>query len=283
MSKIRIADYQNSIMNLIQNGFGPTQIGRMLNLNPVSVNSWLRTNHPELSFKKSPGNTHYFDSIDSYAKAYILGFIAADGALVPAKHSSTTSLTITLRYEDKEILEFIKSEIGNEGKLTEIIRPSSFDKSKTIHHIRYTNANKPIISAIQKYGITPRKSLTMGNIIQNIPYDYRDAFIIGYFDGDGSVTTRNDLYLNDNGYLCKDNSLYIQVRGTKAFLTGICNHLNINVSHIKQHDSIPCLSFANKKDTSRMYRCYTNLPFYLKRKHDKFLEKINLSAYDNYR
>ena len=31
----------------------------------------------------------------------------------------------------------------------------------------------------------------MGNIIKNIPYEYRDAFIIGYFDGDGSITVRD--------------------------------------------------------------------------------------------
>lgn len=123
----------------------------------------------------------------------------------------------------------------------------------------------------------------MKNIINNIPYDYRNAFIIGYFDGDGSVTTRNGLYENDNGVFCKYYSLYIQIRGTRDFLEGICEHLKIDKSHIHKNDSIPHLTFANKKDTSRFFKCYKNLPFYYKRKHDKFLEKINLPCYDNYR
>lgn len=282
MTKIRISDYANSIMDLVHLGFKPKQIAVKLGLNPVSVGSWLRTNHPEFSFIPNPGNVHYFDSIDSYAKAYILGFIAADGALVKATKSST-SLTITLKYEDKAVLEFIKSEIGSGAELKEICRPSSFDKTKTIHHIRYTNSNNTLIQGILKYGIGYNKSKTMGNILVNIPYDYRDAFIIGYFDGDGSVIVRNGLYQNDRGILCKDNSLYIQIRGTKEFFTGVCEHLSISTSHIHNTGSIPCLAFASKKDTMRLYKCYSHLPFYLKRKHDKFLERVNLPCYDKYR
>lgn len=281
MNKIKLSDYSNSIMDLVAKGLKPKQIAQELNLNPISVNSWLRINHPEISFRPNPGNLHYFDNIDSYAKAYILGFIAADGALVKTKSGIT--LTITIKYEDKDVLEFIKSEIGSEAQLKEIIRESSFNPNKTIHHIRYTNSNKKLIEGIMKWGIDHNKSLTMGNIINNIPYDYRDAFIIGYFDGDGSVTTRNGLYENDRGILCKDNSLYIQIRGTVEFFEGICDHLKIDKSHIKQHDSIPQLAFASKKDTMRFYKCYSHLPFFYKRKHDKFLEKVNLPCYDNYR
>ena len=123
----------------------------------------------------------------------------------------------------------------------------------------------------------------MGNIIKNIPYKYRDAFIIGYFDGNGSITIRDGEYPNDRGILCKDYSLYIQIRGTKEFLTGICNHLKIDHSHIHQNDSIPHLSFANKKDTYRFFQCYNNLPFYYERKHDKFLQRINHPSYDKYK
>lgn len=123
----------------------------------------------------------------------------------------------------------------------------------------------------------------MGNIIKNIPYEYRDAFIIGYFDGDGSITIRNGQYPNDRGILCYDYSLYIQIRGTKDFLLGICNHLKIDVTHIHQNDSIPHLSFASKRDTYRFFQCYKNLPFYYKRKHDKFLQRINHPSYDKYK
>jgi hypothetical protein len=73
------------------------------------------------------------------------------------------------------------------------------------------------------------------------------------------------------------------MRGTKEFFLGVCEHLNISPSHIRQHDSIPLLCFASKKDTYRFYQCYANLPFYYERKHDKFLQRINHPSYDKYK
>ena len=278
-TKVMTDEVVTSVMNLISDGRKVPEIANILNINKVTISSFLRTHGIKLNPDK--GNVHYFDTIDSYAKAYIVGFIAADGALVKTKTSTT--LTITIKYADKAVLEFIKSEIGNEHKLQEIIRPSSFDPSKIIHHIRYTISDRYITKALNKLGITSNKSLSMGNIIKNIPYEYRDAFIIGYFDGDGSVTIRNGQYPNDKGILCRDYSLYIQIRGTKDFLLGICNHLKIDVTHIHQNDSIPHLSFASKKDTYRFFQCYKNLPFYYKRKHDKFLQRINHPSYAKYK
>ena len=278
-TKIMTDEVITSVMNLIFEGKTVSEISTLLGINKATIRSSLRTQGIKLYPDK--GNVHYFDSIDTYAKAYIVGFIAADGALVKTK--TTTTLTITIKYEDRAVLEFIKSEIGNEHKLLEIIRPSSFDSSKTIHHIRYAISDKYIVQALNKLGITYNKSLSIGNIIGNIPYEYRDAFIIGYFDGDGSVTIRDGEYPNDRGILCKDYSLYIQIRGTKDFLTGICNHLKIDTSHIHQNDSIPHLSFASKKDTYRFFQCYKNLPFYYERKHDKFLQRINHPSYDKYK
>lgn len=278
--KTVIAGNENTLLQLAQEGYTPIAMSKMLNINSVTINSWFNTTHPEIKFKPSKGNIHYFETIDSYAKAYIVGFIAADGSLVKSKKTSNIALTITIKYEDKAVLEFIKSEIGNSHDLLEIKRPSSFDKTKMIHHIRYCISDKNIVQDLNKLGITSNKSLTMGNIIENIPYEFRDAFIIGYFDGDGSVTIRDGEYPNERGILCKDYSLYIQIRGTKEFLQGVCKHLNISDNHIRQHDSIPQLAFANKKDTYRFFQCYNNLPFYYKRKHDKFLQRINHPSYD---
>lgn len=264
---------------LLLEGKNASEISTILGINEATLRSWLRVNDIRLSPYK--GNVNYFDNIDSYAKAYIIGFIVADGALVKTK--TTTTLTITIKYEDKAVLEFIKSEIGNEHKLLEIVRPASYNKSKIIHHIRYAISDRNIIEALNNLGITSNKSLTIGNIITNIPYEYRDAFIIGYFDGDGSVTIRDGLYPNDKGILCKDYSLYVTIRGTLSFLKGIANHLGITESHIKQYDSIPQLCFANKKDTYRLFQCYKNLPFYYIRKYNKFIQRINHISYDKYK
>lgn len=281
--KTKLQRQHETVRALLAAGKTPIEISKILSLKYPTVSGYIRVNFPEYTFLPNKGNEHYFDAIDTYSKAYIVGFIAADGCIVRNSFGKNSSLSITVKYEDKDILEFIKQEIGNTHKLLEIIRPSSFDKSKTIHHCRLSFSSMPIVAALLKLGIDYRKSLTMPNIIKNIPYKFRDAFIIGYFDGDGSVTTRDGLYLNDNGALCRDYSLYVQFRGTKEFLSGICQHLNISESHIHKYGSISTLSFANKRDTARLFKCYSNLSFFYKRKYNKFLSRIHHSSYDKYR
>lgn len=280
--KKKTEQFKQEIDNFLKEGKKPTEIANLLNLNPQTVTWWIKAHYPGITFIPKINNPNYFSIIDSYSKAYILGFIAADGALVNNGNNSIV-LTITIKYEDKEVLEFIKKELGSNHSLQEIIRSSSYDPTKQIHHIRLALANKQLTSDIMKYGITFNKSLSMGNIILNIPYKYRDAFIIGYFDGDGSVTIQEGLHKSSNGYMCKNNSLYIQLRGTEMFFNGICEHLNISKTHIRTYDSISQLSFASKKDTYRFFQCYNNLTFYYKRKYNKFLQRINLPCYDKYK
>ena len=218
-------------------------------------------------------NEHYFETIDNFSKAYILGFIAADGALVKASNRDCYYLTITIKYEDKALLDFIQKELKSKHKLLEIRRISSF--GKPIHHIRLAFANEHITKDIMKYGITPKKSLSLQNIIINIPFEFRDAFIIGYFDGNGSIIIHH--------HTPNSKSMHIEIRGPKAFLEGICNHLYIPTSFIRQYDSIPRLSITHKKYIVRFYKCYESLPFYYIRKHNKFLERINDPSYDKYK
>ena len=99
------SNFRNEILNLLEQGYKPTQIANTLNLNKVSVNSFCK--NLGYSFKISQGNVKYFQNIDTHQKAYFLGFIAADGAIV------NNTLTITIHKKDIELLEKLKSEIGN--------------------------------------------------------------------------------------------------------------------------------------------------------------------------
>lgn len=284
--KLKLENKKDLIIQYYKEGKTPTEIAKILKENLQPVTNLLKKYLNIKSFLPNCGNINYFSKIDSYSKAYVVGFIAADGALVKTK--TTTSLTITLKYEDREILEFIKSEIGNEHKLQEIKRKSSFNPSKDIHHIRFVISNKQITKDLIDLGIHSNKSLSMGNIINNIPYKYRNAFIIGYFDGDGSVSKNNTIKTK---FLKKEQiykqfpcyNLIVNIRGTKEFLKGICNHLNIAESLIKQYDSIPRLTFSNKQNIISFFSCYNELDFFLKRKHSIFLERINHTSYDKYK
>lgn len=283
---LKLENQKEFILNYYAKDPNASKIARILGEYQQPVANLIKKYLDVKSLNPDPGNISYFSNIDSHSKAYILGFIAADGSLVKTK--SSYALTITIKHTDISVLEFIKSEIGNEHKIQDIKRPSSFDPNKMIHHSRFTFSNKTLSNDLLRLGIIPNKSLSMGNIINNIPYEYRNSFIIGYFDGDGSVskiTTTKKKFNKTEGivksYPCYN--LSITMRGTTEFLYGICDHLQINRSFVRKYDSIPVLSFANKKDVLKLFNCYKNLDFFLLRKYNVFLERVNHSSYDKYK
>lgn len=265
------SNFRNEILKLLEQGCKPTQIANTLNLNKVSVNSFCK--NLGYSFKISQGNVKYFENIDTHQKAYFLGFIAADGAIV------NNTLTITIHKKDIELLEKLKSEIGNLHNIQSINTKMSFDSTRRVNHVRYTLTNKDLISDLNNLGIFPKKSLTISNIIQNIPYEFRDSFIIGYFDGDRCVVFPPPSSKQTLSGL-KTYPTYrmvVSLRGTEEFLNGIANHLGINYKIYFHKTHVLCI--RKKEYILRFFNCYKNLNFYLKRKHDKFLERINHESF----
>ena len=230
--------YKQEILNLLEEGKRPIEIAKELGLNTVSTNCYINQ-VLNRTFALNQGNIRYFQNIDTRNKAYFLGFIAADGAIVG------NALTITIHSKDRIVLETLKSEIGNEHKIQEIHTPMGFDKSRRVNHVRFTLYNNLLISDLNSWGIFPKKSLTIDNIIPLIPYEFRDAFIIGYLDGDGSVTLPKGAIHLKNGKFYPSYAIHISFRGTKDFLQGILNHLGFT-SGIYFHKTF-ILSINHKK------------------------------------
>ena len=210
-------------------------------------------------------NINYFSNIDTQIKAYLLGFIAADGALV------NEELTITIHNKDRIILDVIKYELESTNDI-QVIRHNDVD------HVRFTTKNTQIYQDIIKYGILPNKSLSMTNIIENIPKEFRYSFILGYFDGDGSINVREVFY--DKNYTRKQQ---IQIRATKEFALGIVKELDIKTFNISE-GSIPSLVISSLPEIEKFYNLvYSKSPIYLSRKKDKFMialyRQINKSLY----
>ena len=231
-------------------------------------------------------NTQYFKEINSYNKAYLLGFIAADGAIVQNKNTNTKTLTITIHTKDIAILALLKLELNTSLNIKDInYKSKSLQSYKLdVNHKRFNTSKKEIINDLESYSLTSNKSLTMPNLILNIPKNYRKAFILGYFDGDGcfidSKVTRKRKYLKKDGsiseYIGEKYNSYISIKGTKEFLQGIVDELQIQSYNIKQisNQNIYTLIIIKNLDILKFYDCYNYCDFYLQRKKDKFTRKI---------
>lgn len=285
MSK-RLQKYKDLIIKDYSEGMQVIPLSKKYKIDRKNISLFLRTYYKVKRLPIRIKSNNYFEVIDSYNKAYVLGFIAADGAVVKASKYNNYQLTITIKYEDKQLLEFIKNEINPTSNLTEIKRKCSFNPNKQIHHIRFTYGNQKLIKDLFSLGIYPKKSLSMNNIIENIPKKYRKAFIIGYLDGDGSVILPKgkSKYIKKLHKYKKMNSysIHVSFRGTIPFLEGIVKELNLNAIP-RFYSSIGSLVICQKQDVVKIFNCYEGLSFYLSRKYNKFLERINHSSYDIYK
>ena len=217
--------------------------------------------NPTIKFSYNRGNENYFNIIDNPNKAYIAGFIAADGALVKSTQSNSIALTITIHKKDKEVLEFIKKELGCDNPIKELKRDNL---------IRFTISSKQLSTDLINLGIVPNKSLILKDIYNNIPKEFQKSFLLGYFDGDGCI------HFDE-----KRNKYTFSVRGTAEFLEGYNKIFNLK-QPIRKYDSTSSIHTARKEYLKRFYTVYTENPpdFYFQRKYIKFLNFIEKNCQD---
>jgi hypothetical protein len=188
-------------------------------------------------------NEFYFQDIDSDDKAYCLGFIAADGCIGSKYH-----LQITLAKKDIAILRKIQRHL--ECRKSVIKR---YERDTKVGLC--VSSQKIVIDLIDK-GVTPRKSLTLCNVLDWIPDCHAGAFITGYFDGDGSVGIYE--YMNKNG-ITKIRRLQVAICGTKETLRGICDYIKVsykrilNLDTLKKNRNIFSLRLQSREEITQFY------------------------------
>lgn len=198
-------------------------------------------------------NTHYFREISSREKAYILGFIYADGCV------SEGGLFFGQHAQDREILEYIKECLGYSG-------PIFYDRPNKLGQIYYHDElriySKKLVEDLNKHGVMQRKSLILEE--PSIEQELNGPFIRGYFDGDGSAG------LYENG---KYKTPIIAFSGTLNFLTWIKN--NTKGGNIRPQQNIYRLRYASKKSIMPLIELMDESPFGVERKTKKIDEIIN--------
>lgn len=115
-------------------------------------------------------NEDYFKTW-SNNMAYILGFVAADGCI------NKSAQSIIISQKEPSILEAIREELGSNQPLHK--------NERTGVYLLQLNSKEMKNDLIKLHGITPNKSSILK--FPNIPNQYLNHFVRGYFDGDGFV------------------------------------------------------------------------------------------------
>lgn len=223
-------------------------------------------------------NNRYFDNLDNPNKAYILGFLYADGCIIDKKRGQK-QIVINLHEKDVDILYKFKEELNFEGNLHfykgDKIKTSKNYTIKRGNLYRLTISSNCLCNSLIKLGCMPRKSLTCkfpdsGQIPENL----MSHFIRGLFDGDGYISKVNKDKFNPQ--------FTFGILGTLDMCQGIRKYLSNKLSlnpdkKLKIGDNVFAICYANNKDLKKIFNyIYNNdSTLFLKRKFEIFKDIFN--------
>lgn len=223
-------------------------------------------------------NESFFENIDSAEKAYVLGFVYADGN----NKSQGSGLMFTLSANDVEILEKIRKILKSNAKIS--IFETKGAETRKYAHIDF-NSYKMSKDLIDK-GAPPNKTFKIV-----FPLFLNDKlishFIRGYFDGDGCIWNgkRKKMYVKDstckNGYKNRIvHNVKFTITSNTNFILGLQYHLveklgfkKTKIHRHKSNDAIATLEYSGRGNIKKFYDyIYKDATIFLERKFKKFNE-----------
>ena len=175
-----------SVCQMYQNGSTIKRIACAFKKSQSTISDVLKQNNIKIKNvsernQKYTLNEHYFDDMNTQDKAYIFGFLMADGNVF---HNS---LSISLQERDADILDKINNCLGSNRPLRFIDYKSKYPNAKQIQNQRsLTIVNATLVGQLKKLGLLENKSLilTMPKWITN---DLFLHLLRGIIDGDGTI------------------------------------------------------------------------------------------------
>lgn len=209
-------------------------------------------------------NESIFSKIDTAEKAYLLGFIYADGGVYG------NVLTIGQSGCQHEILyKFIKIFETNKG----IYKCEHNKNWKPAYQLSINS--KSIINDLFKFGVMENKSFKIRCPVKKIKKEFIRHFIRGYFDGDGYLTIRKNRKATAEFAICSNDNFCADIQKVLKQQFNIESRICKNKTH-----KISELRIGKFHEINKVYKLlYSNTDLYLHNKHNKFLELFERKGY----
>lgn len=168
------------------NGESVTKYNNMLdNVRSLAPSEHVLKGKSNPKVRKNFFDERFFSVIDSEAKAYFLGFIAADGCV------TGKCTEISIKDSDIQILQDFKEVLNYTGEIT-YARRSPNDGYGGTDRVRLRLNSNLMVQDLATHGVTPRKTFTQ-RFPTTIPYELERHFVRGLWDGDGHVGRTNTI------------------------------------------------------------------------------------------
>ena len=211
---------------------------------------------------------NYFSNINSEEKAYILGFLIADGC-VDLKRNR---ISLKLKESDKKHLEKILSILSSGYSLH---KDKSKINGKTFYSYRLEIKSSVLVADLINLGVIPNK--TGKEVLPLLPDDLMPHLIRGIFDGDGSISfykRKRDNITKVNLYICSTN---------ESFLIDINKYVPGNVYKEPRPGMDMFRLIAGSKEAINTFLTYmyNDATIYLERKFNSYCKYANTVVIPN--
>lgn len=238
-------------------------ISKIFNVDRSVIVRTLKENGIEIrnnnGYKIKSVDSNFFEKIDTQEKAYILGFIYADGCV------TNHALQIKISKNDIELLEQIKSVMHSDHKIGVYTNNNGYGVGNEYCAIRIQDYK--IENDLKSLGVIPRKTKTLSfptNL--QVPENLLRHFVRGFFDGDGSVYKHDVPCISFTG-------TYDMLYGVKQEMQKITN-TQANIYQYKDKDIFDYkVGGANQMKNIYDY-LYKDATIFLGRKKNKFEEVL---------
>lgn len=252
---------KEKLIELLESGKTHEEIAIITGYSKSNVTYWINK-YDINSYSKNINKIYYpdkyfFNKIDTREKAYILGFILGDGYI------TDKNIEITLSIKDKEILSFIKRNVG--GSL--IDNKSMNKKTKKYPNSRLNIFNNTLVKDIKKQS---GGLLKKDRHIPIIPKHLERYLLLGFFDAEGCITWGRR---KDRNRVWQKVSFTSQLKMLTGIQKILMNQIEVS-STIRPKSGSDCfvLEICSKDDVMKISKyLYPNDNFIiLKRKFHKF-------------
>lgn len=240
-----IQDRLSEFKILCEEGFSTKEILNKMNITRRTLNNYENKLGIKCKkdYRKANLNENFFDNIDNEFKAYILGFIYADGYI----ESNERTLTFNINLKDIDVLEKIRKCINSNG---------NYAKSSTPNCVRLHLSSVKIVKSLKEIGVTRNKTKTIK--FPKIKEELYRHFLRGYFDGDGHIGKRQCALVIGSETMFNDFYNFIYEKfGIKLYYQKNNNYYRVQF---------------NRKDKDIIDWLYSDSQIYLDRKYTAYIE-----------
>lgn len=214
-------------------------------------------------------NEDYFRVINTQNKAYILGFLMADGCVCKSEQtkSAPDRLIINISIKDRDILEFIKKELECSYPIREYAPAESTYSDNMMCSL--TINSMQLCKDLIAHGVIPNK--TGKETFPKLPIKLKRHFIRGFLDGDGWITTQKEGLTKTIGFISNYEMLSDLKNeiSSEIYVYGSAP-IKEDYRENRKNKNIYTLTYSHKDDIRQLKQyLYKNANFYLERKYSK--------------